>query len=527
MRKKFVRLAALFVSIMLIVSMISACGATKTDEAAQSTKPAESTQTAKDPNALDISKPVALNFYLLGPEHKDMATVAEQLNKLSQKDINATVNWSFLGWDKWDQKYNLVLASGEKIDLIFTAQWADYLGYSRKGAFLALDELAPKYAPKTWNSLTQDQWGQTKVGGKIYTVPCNWTEYNTNGYAYRADLREKYGITKPIESFAELEAFMEAAKKDNPSLIPYLGSSSTSMMEGLDGYLGKMEFMIQNVPYAVAESNDSKKIMNFFETPAFEQAVNASFNWVEKAYVPKNVVTNKVDATTVFLDNKSVVIAANPSKTAGLYNAVNAQHPDWKIEFFPFSKQRGVVHAKSSISNGISIPKSCENPERALAFIDLLRNNPEYYNLTQYGVKDVHYTVDANNEREIKKNDKGEANTFDMAPWGWHEDKMEIKQKGMWPGLEAVNEDLGTFATVSKYDQFAFNNQAVSAQEAAIKQVYDQYVTPLLGGVKIDKSKDVKGNVAAVIEKMKAAGIDKYIEEMQKQVDAYWTERGF
>ena len=45
----------------------------------------------------------------------------------------------------------LLLSSGQPVDLLFTADWTNYQQYAKKGAFLALDEIVPKYAPQLTN----------------------------------------------------------------------------------------------------------------------------------------------------------------------------------------------------------------------------------------------------------------------------------------------------------------------------------------------------------------------------------------
>lgn len=127
---------------------------------------------------------------MLGDAPKDLNLIQDEVNKMALEDLNATVKFNFTTWTDWESKYKLLLSSGQPIDLIFTAEWTNYQSYAVKGAFLPLDDLLPKAAPKLQAYVPQDFWEAVKVDKKIYTVPAIWKEYVNDGIAYREDLRK-------------------------------------------------------------------------------------------------------------------------------------------------------------------------------------------------------------------------------------------------------------------------------------------------------------------------------------------------
>lgn len=139
---------------------------------------------------IDTSKKVELQFYMLGDAPKDLPAIQAEVNKMAEADLNATVKFNFTSWTDWDQKYKLLLSSGQAIDLIFTADWTQYQSYAKRGAFLALDDLLPKAASELQKFVPEKMWEDVKVDGKIYTVPATFKEYVTNGFVYREDLRK-------------------------------------------------------------------------------------------------------------------------------------------------------------------------------------------------------------------------------------------------------------------------------------------------------------------------------------------------
>ncbi|MDG0808116.1 extracellular solute-binding protein [Cohnella rhizosphaerae] len=178
-----------------------------------------SASSSASPAGIDTSKKVHLQFYMLGNAPKDLPKVEAEINKMAQEDLNATVTFNFTTWTDWDQKYKLLLSTGQDVDLIFTADWTQYQQYAKKGAFLPLDDLLPTAAPGLSGFVPKDMWDAVKINGKIYTVPATYQEYVTNGFVWREDLRKKYNLPTPVD-IPTFEAYMDGIKKNEPSLQP-------------------------------------------------------------------------------------------------------------------------------------------------------------------------------------------------------------------------------------------------------------------------------------------------------------------
>jgi putative aldouronate transport system substrate-binding protein len=76
--------------------------------------------------ALDTSKRVEIRFCMLGDPPKDLPLIQAEVNKMAEKELNATVKYEYIPWDGWDAKYEELLDSGRAVDLIFTADWTRY-----------------------------------------------------------------------------------------------------------------------------------------------------------------------------------------------------------------------------------------------------------------------------------------------------------------------------------------------------------------------------------------------------------------
>ena len=539
---KLRKTATLLLATTMIATMLSACGApaptpavsdsaTATPEAtatasasAEATSAAASSEAAPDPSALDISKAEEMNFILVGPEAKDAVSVVAELNKLSQKDLNLTVNYTFLGWENLGNKYNLILSSGEKADMIYTATWNNFQTLARKGAYLPIEELLPKYAPLSWEGMSKDAWKTATLNGHIYTVPCDWKELMSNGFAYRMDIAEKVGITEPITSLEQLDAYLAACKKAYPDVIPFNASATELNASLVNVVMGKYEEVSGR--YASAASNDEPKIINFFETPEFQTACEFGKKAYDSGYWSKNILSNKNSADGPFIEGKTFVCKQNITQTSALYTNCIKDHPDWKIGFFgQMDANGGILHPNVPIGNGVALPKACSDPARALAYVDKLRYDSKYYTLSNYGIEGKHFDIDAATGAPVYK---GSADAIgfgyqSMQPWGWHIDKMELPVANQWPMWKTIYDKYEKTSTFPKYGAFAFDSTAVSAEKAALDNVVDQYYTILIAG----KSKDIPGDIKILNDKLKAAGLEKFTAEIQKQLDAYWKEMGY
>lgn len=47
-----------------------------------------------------------------------------------------------------------------------------------------------------WKNQAEASWGQAKIGGKVYFVPCNMANVSADAILIRGDLREKYGMDR-------------------------------------------------------------------------------------------------------------------------------------------------------------------------------------------------------------------------------------------------------------------------------------------------------------------------------------------
>ena len=206
---------SILISILIIVALLAGCG-TSTPAVTTSTTAAATTAattaaaseaattaaattaatTAAETTATTAAEPlkeVELNYYFPNSPQQDIQTVNDHLNELVKAKINATVKLNLVDWSTYDQKINVVLASGDPCDLLFTATWAANIYQNiAKGSFEPLDDLINQYASAVKTIVPPIFWDVVKVKGKIYAVPDFQQATPAYGVLIRKDIADKY-----------------------------------------------------------------------------------------------------------------------------------------------------------------------------------------------------------------------------------------------------------------------------------------------------------------------------------------------
>jgi len=99
--------------------------------------------------------------------------VQKAINAYIEPLIGANIVFHIIGWDDWNDKAINALQSGEKMDLIFTADWEGYGVEVSGGLLLPLDDLVAQYGQGITETLPQTFLDGVRVGGVLYGIPTN------------------------------------------------------------------------------------------------------------------------------------------------------------------------------------------------------------------------------------------------------------------------------------------------------------------------------------------------------------------
>ncbi|MDO4284560.1 MAG: extracellular solute-binding protein [Eubacteriales bacterium] len=529
MRKRTVSL--LLGMLLMGSSILSGCGGNSEQNAADPSETVEVSESADEPEIAaaleyygnDVSQEKELVVYVIGDEPVAADSVEEALNERLKEVLNTTVDVNYISLSDYAQKYSLLLASGESIDLIYTSTWAFYNEEATKGAFIEItDELREQYMPQTYEEQDAMAFEQAKIQGKCYMVPKN-SPYVNNAMPVliRGDLREKYGMD-PIDSVEDLQAYFEAVVENEEGIYPYAASA--------DGVEMSMN-LFQSRNNLVPMSCGSGKYFGYFyegENPTAEDVVwqygtqeylefcTMMKEWADKGFWSKNAVSNTTSPMDAFQNGTSAALFWNLDTCESAKNVVDTEHPEWKAELVNVTP--GVVHVKGVYTgDGFAVPAVSENQERALVLLDILKFDKESYDICRYGIEGATYNATSDTTYTLGAD---QANyTVGNAPlsWGLKNDQLERIQGEAGTTQSAIRSELMDDAISEVTSGFIFDDSSVKSELAAMSEVCSQYV-PLLELGLVD---DVQGTLDELNAKCDTAGRAVVEEEFLRQYTEY------
>lgn len=512
MKHKKKALPVTFLAMLLATSTaIAGCGNNNSDTGAASSAPASepgaASQTAAPSESAPALEPVELSIYYPGTEQKDKAAVEEALNALLKDKINATVKINAIDWGNWGQKINLMSASGEPFDLAFTAGWDNFSGNVAKGAFLDITSMIDEYAPDAKAAMNPLLLTGTQIEGKNYALPVVMEMAQQFGVVLNKDLVDKYSFDlSTLKTFADLTPMLQTIKEKEPNVTPMWGGKNNISLIPYEN--------IGNAPGAI-KKDGSTTVVNQWESPEMLDTLKLLRDWNKQGFFQKDPATNK-DAGP---SNKAGTIFAQWQQlTPGKDKTLSQQwgHNIVQVELTtPYTASGDLSGAMTAVS------RTSKNPERALMFINLLYSDAQILNTLVNGVEGKHWVKTG--DTTIKLPDGVAAGQSGYAPginymygnqflnYLW---ENEDPQK--WDAYKAFNEA----AVPSKIVGFMYNAEPVKNEEAAISNIYNEYIDGLSTGVM-----DYETELPKFIDKMKKAGLDKVIAEKQKQIDAFLANK--
>lgn len=527
------KLIGMLTALTLGASMLAGCGGTaapetKTDAAAntaaESSAAAEGTQAAEsaEANTDEFKEEVELVMYCIGDEGGIYADEAlDNLNAMLKEKINATIKPVMVSWGEYKEKMPLIYASGEAYDLVYVANWMNYATEALKGPFMELSELMPKYAPKTYAELKESGALDTAlVEGKLYMVPSPTTDYTTYATIYREDLRKKYNVPE-ITDWDSLAVYMDAIKANEPDMLPLATGpqifiNQLLMTENDWSQLAAGKSSTAAGGVVVAKEEEGAKAFNLLETPEYEAYVKRNREYYEKGYWSRNVLSETRLLAEAFDAGQSAITIGNKSNMLNTFNKTKVNNPDWELGLVNFDK--GAYIKVSPTNNGMAIGINSKHPERAMAYLELINQDIDVFRAMYYGIEGTTYVVDENGC-------KGTPEGVDPSTLGLRNLGMGTQvEKFMYKDATNDQRVLDEFASYesnaiySPLTAFTFDDSAVAAECAAVANVLTEYKLPLDFGVA-----DPETALPELREKVKDAGIDKIIEEVNRQLDEYFN----
>ncbi|UJF32437.1 ABC transporter substrate-binding protein [Paenibacillus hexagrammi] len=510
-RKSAVVLAATAMSLSLA---LAGCSSSSSNEAGSGSTqaPAASGSPAatKAASSSDL-KPYEIKMVYPGTAQPDQAKVEEAMNKILKEKINATIKLMPIDWGQWDNKTNLMIASREDFDILFTAQWNGHAVNVGKGALLPLNDLLSQYGKGITDSLDPNFLEGAKIDGKNYGVPTNKELAASGGIVYRTDIAKELGLDlSNVKTIQDLEPILKTVKEKKPEM------TALFLREGDNfnaHYFAQYDFLGDaTIPGTIMKDGDSTKVIPVWDQPRYKETLKITRDFYQKGYVNKDAATTQLSYQDAMKTGNVFMITQSlkPGKDAEMAASTGLIGKLGQVEMTARTISTG-----DSAGSMLGISASSKDPARAMMFINLLHTDKALNNLINFGIEGVHYTKVEGKDNIIKATDAGK-NYAPGAAWMFGNQFLNYLFENEDPQKWEKYKEFNKSGKKSPGLGFTFNSEPVKTEVAAAVNVEKEFNAALDTG-----SVDPDATLAKYQEKMKAAGMDKIIAEKQKQFDAF------
>ncbi len=469
-------------------------------------------------------EPYTLDIYWVGNGDNEAvrAGVEAAVNAYIEPLIGANVSYHIVGWGDWNDKAINALQSGEKMDLIFTADWEGYGVEVAGGLLTPLDDLLEEYGQGIKETLPQTFLDGVKVNGVLYGIPTNKELCVPEGFIINKTAAEAIGwdVTADDPSItctADLEPWLEKYKEMFPDKYPYL-------MDGQNGRWADEPWcpdwagMTNNsvaMKMAQVDGAFDETVYSIFETPEQEEHIRLMYDWGQKGYIDPDAALTSFDYNGTFGRGDflafSQPLKGNGIKAAEMY-AANATAEFECVEITMQPKYVVTTHAGGSM---FGIPVTSQAPEKAMQYLNLMHSDATLVNLMLFGAEGENYTKV--NDQQVELTDQNWYGVHGGA-WTVGNTKLQYVLTSEDPAKNELLQSYADDAIATASLGFRFVKDNVADQIAAVDAVVTEMANPMMCG-SVDPDDPDLG-----IEALKAALADAGMPDIIAEVEAQYAD---
>lgn len=442
----------------------------------------------------------SLSWYLPMSKPTDLQSVVDEVNKMTESLIGATVDIQPIDVSSYTERMNMLMASGATFDMAFTGYVNPYTQAVSRGGLMNITELV-EARPHLKESIPDYAWEAAKINGELYAVP------NVQGFAppntlyLRKSLVEKYNFdVDSINKMEDLEPFL-AAVKNEQGIYPYRNCYGTDMWTG-----GIYETIEAGV--AIRADGSSPEVFFIENTPEYKQALSTLQDWYKKGYLREDLLSAGSDAQDVKMGKYAV------NQGGWLPGADQTAIVSNGGEVIAKTMMKPYLAKAKALATMVAVGKGSKNAEKALDMIELLNTNDELYNLISFGIEGKHYTKNEEGKLVINADAGYNPNCAWMFGNQFHAMLLEGQDDNIWEETEKMNNE----SVVSPIIGFVLDTEPIKNEISQIASVREEYA---LNNFVVNGN----GNWEAYQAKLESAGASRVLEEIQKQINEYWKTK--
>ena len=520
MKLSFKKILPILLSVFLVAGIMASCGnAGEKPETAQNATQAGSSSGNND--AVNAEEPMNMRFVGPGTAPGDMEAVEVAINeKLKTDGLNLNFSTTFIPWDAWDQKINIMLSTGEEFDLFHV--FTNISSYVSRGALVKLNDYIDEHGTNMKTLFTEPMWEPLKVKGDIYGIPAYWrdiTDYGgQNGIiGARKDQLDKNNLPVPT-TLEELESSMEILQKN---------WGGNEKVYATDHELQRTPVWLHRTysswPFYVDFFNGTVfvdqqgNVKSWIETEEFKKDCEVMRRWYKKGLINPDILSLPSDTRSKLADKGEILMGLGTFGYEAIPQLKKIDPGFDMIEFKLAPEKPNLVF--DTIWNMNVVPSTTKNPEAAVKFLEWLYSSDENHDLLVYGIKDRDYKA-AENGRIERIMDNNKTFMYDFPFWQiayYTLSNFEVTDSDKYIEKYTKTDETAEYSIVAG---FIFNPEPVKTEYANVTAEMTNNIWPIKWGLV-----DYDEYFPKALEKMKAAGIDKVVAEYDKQLKEWLANK--
>ena len=474
-----------------------------------------------------------IKFYFVATNASptDVTMVQDKINALVAKKVGANVELHPLSFSEITTKIPLLLKTGDDADIVSVTNFDPYISLYQTGGLLALDDLLPKVAGNLYKLYEPQIWNAAKIKGRIYAVPSYSPSVSYPGIWTSKARMDKYKFdwTK-VSKWEDYEPYFDAILANEPGVTPILSTDEYWGRIWFPNYYGWEGVGSVKSPkgqdlVVVDALKGSTDVFAAPFTKEYESNITLMRKWFNKGYVKKNPPT-EMEMNNLRSTGK---MAAFLIPFVGEWDTTGMGQAEWGGAVIPQGKMQGRPTIRNiSVNTGLAISKASRSPEQALKFIQESYTNADVQNLLAWGIEGVHWQWKDKAKKIITFVDGKTVENTGYYPNASDQFRSTINKLSYYRSEgdlltdQRVADSIKANSIMSSIFGFVPDMVPVKTAMANVANVAAQYGDPLEKGL-VDP-KDPKAGLEVYRAKLKEAGIDKIVAELQKQINSWKLE---
>ena len=470
-----------------------------------------------DPSSLD---PYEIVWYTVGEVNDKDAEVEAAINAYLTEKFNCTLKIIKGTYSETIEKIQYLTADTKTPWDLITVD-TQYANYVAKEAFYPMSDLVNEYGQDILAKWPAALWQAVTINGEYYAIPTHKYSCSHFYFAISIDQANAAGVDvewvydEDMEKLEKWDAFktylfdMAEAGAGMNGYITHLNTATFQALYPYEALTGNAidpgVCLIGDDSFAGYERNE---VFNQFATPEFAAFVKDAYELAQAGALPKDPDTS----ATMKKNDPAPSVQDSMAKRLAGYERTYQQDYEAYFPSYGFQTTDKIFGSMNAIN------AHCADPARVMMFLNACVADPDFANLVAYGLEGINWT--RNEDGQIARHTDGTQWYLNTAYF--HAFIIAEPDNSLPVNMVEMYEAFDKVLVPSDNVGFAFDESSILTELAAVRQVTEQYLSPLVSGLA-----DPETTLPAFLDALNAAGVDVVIDELQNQLDAWRVSMGF